>query len=71
MKGADSYRAGNGAFAGGRRRTRRRHRGGMLSEAQLRAGQLNPALVQGAPRTGYTFDGSGVAGTSDPVRLNG
>ena len=107
MKGADSYRAGNGAFAGGRRRTRRRHRGGdlssrggnnagayvhtplsgvcrrktrrtrrrhrggMLSEAQLRAGGLNPALVQGAPRTGYTFNGSGVAGMSDPVRLNG
>jgi hypothetical protein len=43
----------------------------MLSEAQLRAGQLNPALVQGASRTGYSFNGSGVAGTSDPVRLNG
>jgi hypothetical protein len=43
----------------------------MLPEAQLRAGNLNPPLIQGAPRTGYTFDGSGVAGTPDPVRLNG
>lgn len=51
-----------------RRKSRRATRGGMLSEAQLRAGQLNPSLVQQAPRTGYTFDGSGVAGTPDPVR---
>ena len=102
--GVDAYRAGNGAFAGGRRH-RRKTRGGMVSNESLdgrggnnpssggrrrrgkksrrggsyapvsgtesRAVQLNPALVQHAPRTGYTFDGSGVAGTSDPVRLNG
>jgi hypothetical protein len=101
----DSYRGGNGAFAGGRRRRKggaisnesldgrggnnpssggrrrrqsaRRHtkkRGGAyapVSGAESRAIQLNPALVQSAPRTGYTFDGSGVGGTPDPVRLNG
>jgi hypothetical protein len=100
----DSYRGGNGAFAGGRRRSRRysKKRGGAVSNeslagrggnnpstggrrryrkkggayapvsgAESRATQLNPALVQSAPRTGYTFDGSGVAGTADPVRLNG
>lgn len=69
--------ANRGGNAGGRRtrrsrrsrrKSRRATRGGMLSEAQLRAGQLNPSLVQQAPRTGYTFDGSGVAGTPDPVR---
>jgi hypothetical protein len=62
--------ANRGGNAGGRRRKtmKKTRKGGMLSEAQLRAGQLNPALVQQIPRTGYTFDGSGVAGTPDPVR---
>ena len=56
-------RGGNNTFAGGRRRRhgkgkktagrRRRHRGGAM------------ALQQ--PRTGYTFNGSGVAGTADTV----
>jgi hypothetical protein len=51
-------RGGNNTLAGGRRRRHkgkrtRRHRGGMV------------ALQQ--PRTGYTFDGSGVAGTADTV----
>ena len=56
-------RGGNNTLAGGRRRRhgkgkktagrRRRHRGGAL------------ALQQ--PRTGYTFNGSGVAGTADTV----
>jgi len=60
-----SLYATRGGNTGGRRRTRRyrrRHRGGQLSTS------LNPALIQQAPRTGYTFDGSGVAGTPDPVR---
>jgi hypothetical protein len=56
-------RGGNNTLAGGRRRgkgkgkktvgRRRRHRGGAV------------ALQQ--PRTGYTFNGSGVAGTADTV----
>lgn len=51
-------RGGNNTLAGGRRRRNkdkrtRRHRGGMI------------ALQQ--PRTGYTFNGSGVAGTADTV----
>lgn len=54
-------RGGNNTLAGGRRRRgkktagrrRNRHRGGAV------------ALQQ--PRTGYTFNGSGVAGTADTV----
>ena len=48
-------RGGNNTLAGGRRKGKRtrRHRGGMI------------ALQQ--PRTGYTFNGSGVAGTADTV----
>lgn len=54
-------RGGNNTLAGGRRRRlskktagrRRKHRGGTL------------ALQQ--PRAGYTFNGSGVAGTADTV----
>jgi len=56
-------RGGNNTLAGGRRRRhgkgkktagrRRRHRGGAM------------ALQQ--PRTGYTFNGNGVAGTADTV----
>jgi len=55
-------RGGNNTLAGGRRRRgkgkktagrRRKHRGGAL------------ALQQ--PRAGYTFNGSGVAGTADTV----
>ena len=80
--GDPSSRGGNNAGAyvhiplsGGRRRktrrTRRRHRGGTLSDVQLRVGQLDPPLIQGAQRTGYTFNGSGVAGMPDPVRSNG
>ena len=61
--------ATRGGNTGGRRSRRhrsRRHtkkyRGGQLSTS------LNPALIQQAPRTGYTFDGSGVAGTADTVQ---
>lgn len=62
-----------GVPMGGRRRKhtqkkRRTHKGGMWDMAQLRAFQTNPSMVQMAPRAGYTFDGSGVAGTADPVR---
>jgi hypothetical protein len=72
-------RGGNNPSSGGRRRRSLRRRGGQtrggayapVSGTESRAIQLNPALIQSAPRTGYTFDGSGVAGTVDPVRLNG
>lgn len=49
-------RGGNNTLAGGRRR---RHR-----QRKTRKGG---ALALQQPRAGYTFDGSGVAGTSDPV----
>lgn len=54
--------ATRGGNTGGRRTRYRKHRGGQLATS------TNPALIQQAPRTGYTFDGSGVAGTPDPVR---
>ncbi len=56
-------RGGNNTMAGGSYAP--------VSSAESRATQLNPALIQSAPRTGYTFNGSGVAGTADTVRLNG
>lgn len=68
-------RGGNNPSSGGRRRRGKKSRKGgayaPVSGAESRATQLNPALIQSAPRTGYTFDGSGVGGTPDPVRLNG
>jgi hypothetical protein len=59
-------RGGNNTLAGGARKTRhRRYRGykKRRSRKQLQGGNL--ALQQ--PRGGYTFNGSGVAGTSDPI----
>lgn len=53
-------RGGNHTMGG--RRRRRNRRGG-----NLQAYQTNPAMIQQAPRTGYTFDGSGVAGTANTV----
>ena len=67
----DANRAGNGAVAGGRRRSRRRRsrrrtfKGG--ADLNPRDTQLNPSLVQSAPRTGWSFNGDGVAGTADTV----
>jgi len=63
-------RAGNNTLSGGRRRRgrkatagrRRRYRGG--SNTVVNNGSVM-ALQQ--PRTGYTFNGSGVAGTADTV----
>jgi hypothetical protein len=57
---------GNNNTGGKRRRRRHRtRRGGALTEQQLRAYQLG-SVVQ-APRTGYGFDGEGVAGTANTI----
>jgi ribosomal protein S18 len=55
-----------------RRHTRRRRMMGgnpadYQSDVTLRAYQTNPAMIQHSPRTGYSFDGEGVAGTADTI----
>ena len=56
-------RGGNNTLAGGRRRARGKKTAGRRRGRKHRGGAV--ALQQ--PRTGYTFNGSGVAGTADTV----
>lgn len=60
MSKAELSRGGNNVTGGRRRKHRRRG-----SKRHTRKGGSRLALQQ--PRAGYTFDGSGVAGTADPV----
>jgi hypothetical protein len=56
-------RGGNNTLAGGRRRGKGKKTAGRRRGRKHRGGAV--ALQQ--PRTGYTFNGSGVAGTADTV----
>lgn len=66
-------RGGNNTLAGGRRR--RHHKSKKTASRRLRKyrGGSNTVVNNGStvalqqPRTGYTFNGSGVAGTADTV----
>uniref|UniRef100_A0A6C0AJ40 Uncharacterized protein n=1 Tax=viral metagenome TaxID=1070528 RepID=A0A6C0AJ40_9ZZZZ len=58
-------RGGNNTLAGGRRRGRGKGKGKKTAGRRRRHVGGTMALQQ--PRTGYTFNGSGVAGTADTV----
>jgi hypothetical protein len=63
VSAAEQSRGGNNTMAGGRRK--KRHGRKHTRKHGRRGGGSILALQQ--PRAGYTFDGSGIAGTKDPV----
>ena len=55
-------------YGNGGRRSRRRRGGSYIDSTRGGNSNVGNDLAQMSPRAGYTFDGSGQAGTPDPVR---
>jgi hypothetical protein len=55
-------------YGNGGRRSRRRRGGSYIDSTRGGNSNVGNDLAQMSPRTGYTFDGTGQAGTPDPVR---